>query len=126
MYVMVTVFASNKLRGDIILHFRCLMFESVITPNGLICHLFGPLEARRHESSLLQHLARKMNKANGDPYVIYEDPAHPVSRHILAPFRGAQLTPAMSAVRASVEWGYGKIITYFAFLCRLYCLSQSN
>ena len=105
------------------------MFQSVITPNGLICHLFGLLEGRRHdafmlhESGLLQELARKMNKANGDPYVIYGDPAYPVRRHILAPFRGAQLTPAeqnfnaaMSAVRTSVEWGYGKIIKYFAFL----------
>jgi len=42
------------------------MFQSVITPNGLICHLFGPLEGRRHdafmlhESGLLQELARKM------------------------------------------------------------------
>ena len=105
------------------------MFQSVITPNGLICHLFGPLKGRRHdafmlhESGLLQELARKMNKANGDPYVIYGDPAYPVRRHILAPFRGAQLTPAeqnfnaaMSAVRTSVEWGNGKIIKYFAFL----------
>ena len=83
------------------------MFQSVIKPNGLICHQFGPLEARRHESSLLEQ--------GQDPYVIYEDPAYPVSRHILSPFRGAQLTPAMSAVRTSVEWGYGKRITYFAF-----------
>ena len=101
----------------------------MVTPNGLICHLFGPLEGRRHdafmlrESGLLQELERKMNKANGDPYVIYGDPAYPVRRHILAPFRGAQLTPAeqifneaMSAVRTSVEWGYGKIVRYFAFL----------
>ena len=87
---MVTVFACNnsKLRGDIILHFRCLMFQCVITPNGLICHLFGPLEGRRndgfmlHESGLLQELAREMNKANGDPYVVYGDPAYPVRRYI--------------------------------------------
>ena len=103
------------------------MFQSVVAPNGLICHLFGPLEGRRHdafmlrESGLLQELERKMNKANGDPYVIYGDPAYPVRRHILAPFRNAQLTPAeqnfneaMSAVRTSVEWGYGKIVQYFA------------
>ena len=105
------------------------MFQSVVAPNGLICHLFGPLEGRRHdafmlrESCLLQELERKMNKANGDPYVIYGDPAYPVRRHILAPFRNAQLTPAeqnfneaMSAVRTSVEWGYGKIVKYFAFV----------
>ena len=94
-----------------------------------ICHLFGPLEGWRHdafmlrESGLLQELERKMNKANGDPYVIYGDPAYPVRSHILAPFRNAQLTPAeqnfneaMSAVRTSVEWGYGKIVKYFAFV----------
>ena len=41
----------------------------------------------------------------------------------MAPFRGAQLTlaeenfnAAMSAVRTSVVWGYGKIIKYFACL----------
>ena len=49
------------------------MFQSVVAPNELICHLFGPLEGRRHdafmsrESGLLQELERKMNKANGDP-----------------------------------------------------------
>ncbi|XP_015757949.1 PREDICTED: uncharacterized protein LOC107337333 [Acropora digitifera] len=97
---------------------HCVKFQSVITPNGLICHLFGPLEGRRHDafmlhgSGLLQELARKMNKAKGYPYVIYGDPAYPVRRHILAPFRGAQLTPvkqnfnaAMSTVHTSVEWG---------------------
>ena len=128
---MVKVFASNnsKLRGDIILHFCCLMFQSVITPNGLSCHLFGLLEGPHHdafmmhESGLLQELGRKINKANGDPYVIYGDPAYPVRRHILAPFRCAQLTPAeqnfnaaTSAVPTSVERRNGKIITYFAFL----------
>lgn len=53
------------------------MFQSMVAPNRLICHLFRPLEGRRHdafmlhESGLLQELGRKMNKANGDPYVIY-------------------------------------------------------
>ena len=64
-----------------------------------------------------------MNKANGDPYVIYGDPAYPVRSQILAPFKNAQLKPAeqnfnkaMSAVRTSVERGYGKIVKYFAFV----------
>lgn len=105
------------------------MFQSVVAPNGLICHLLRPLGGRRHdafmlrESGLLQELARKMNNANGDPYVIYGDPAYPVWRHILAPFRNTQLTPAeqnfneaMSVVRTSVEWGYGKKVKYIAFV----------
>ena len=101
----------------------------MVAPNGIICHLFGPLEGRRHdafilrESGLLGRLDQKMVKANGEPYVIYRDLSYPVRRHIIAPFRGARLTPdeqgfneAMSAVRTSVEWGYGKIVKYFAFL----------
>ena len=95
----------------------------------MIYHLFGPVEGKRHdafmlaESGLLPQLERRMNKPNGEPYVIYGDPAYPVRRHILAPFRGARLTPDeecfnkdMSTVRTSVEWGYGKIVRYFAFL----------
>lgn len=106
-----------------------LWFQSVVSPNGMICHLFGPVEGRRHdafmlaESGLLPKLERRLNKPNGEPYVIYGDPAYPVRRHILAPFRGARLTPDeerfnkdMSTVRISVEWGYGKIVRYFAFL----------
>lgn len=101
----------------------------MVAPNGIICHLFGPLEGRRHdafmlaESGVLEKLEHRLNKANGDPFVIYGDPAYPVRRHILAPFRGARLTQAeqcfnedTSAVRTSIEWGYGKIVKYFAFL----------
>lgn len=105
------------------------VFQSVVSPDGMICHLFGPIEGRRHdafmlaESELLHKLQNKMNKPNGDPYVIYGDPAYPVRRHILAPFRGARLTQDearfnkdMSSSRVSVEWAYGKITRYFAFL----------
>ena len=56
-------------------------------------------------------------------YVIYVDPAYGVSRHILAPFHGARLTPqqqdfnrAMSKVRVSVEWAFGKILQYFVYM----------
>ena len=67
----------------------------MVAPNGIICHLFWPLVGRRHdafmlrESGLLDRLDQKMVKANGEPYVIYGDPAYPVRRHIIAPFRGA-------------------------------------
>lgn len=49
--------------------------------------------------------------------------AYGVSRTIISPFRGQQLTPAdkefskaMSAAHFSVEWTFGKIIQQFAFL----------
>lgn len=94
----------------------------------MIAHLFGPIEGRRHdafmlgESGLLPKL-RHIAKPNGEPYVIYGDPAYGLSRNILAPYRAAILTAdekqfnsAMSKVRVSVEWGFGKILQNFAFL----------
>jgi len=55
--------------------------------------------------------------------VIYGDPAYPRSRHIQCPFKGAMLNndeqefnTQMSSVRQSVEWGFGKILQYFAFV----------
>lgn len=72
--------------------------------------------SRRHdvfmlaESGLLPKLQGRLTKQNGEPYVIYSDPAYPVRRDILAPFRGARLAPDeerfakdMSTVRTSAE-----------------------
>lgn len=74
------------------------------------------------ESGLLPKL-QQFEKANGDPYVVYGDPAYGLMRHILSPFRGAQLNAdeqqfnsLMSKVRVSVEWAFGKITKLFAFL----------
>ena len=74
------------------------------------------------ESGLAQKLAH-FNQPNGQPYVIYGDPAYGVSRNILAPFRGAQLTSqqqqfnkSMSQVRICVEWTFGKICQYFTYV----------
>lgn len=99
-----------------------------MAPNGLIAHLYGPLEGKRDDafmlgvSGLLPQLER-ITKPDGEPYVVYGDPAYGISRHIKAPFRGAHLTPLqqqfnsdMSKVRASVELGFGKISQYFAYL----------
>ena len=94
----------------------------------MIAHLFGPIEGRRHDSFMLGEsgLLPKLyhiTKPNGEPYVLYGDPAYGLSRNILAPFRGAILTAeekifnrAMSKVRVSVEWGFGKILQNFAFV----------
>lgn len=102
--------------------------QSVETPNGLIVNMYGPLEGRRHDAFMLgasglSDQLRNFNRPNGEPYVIYGDPAYGLSRNILAPFHGKTITPqqqefnkAMSGVRISVEWGFGKICQYFAFL----------
>ena len=77
--------------------------------------MFGPIEGRQHDAFMLgaSGLAQKLQtfeQPNGQPYVIYGDPAYGVSRNIHAPFRGAQLSrqqqdfnQSMSRVRISVE-----------------------
>jgi len=69
-------------------------------------------------------LADKLGqRPNGEPYVIYGEPAYGLTRNILAPFRGVRLTDdqqefnsRMSKLRVSVEWGFGKICQLFGFL----------
>ena len=90
--------------------------------------MFGPVEGRRHDafmlgaSGLIPKLL-KFEQANGQPYVIYGDPAYGISRNIPAPFRGSQLSrqqadfnKAMSKVRVSVEWTFGKTCQYFSYI----------
>ena len=97
-------------------------------PNGLIAHMFGPVEGRRHdafilaESCLLSKL-QQFKKPNGEPYIIYGDPAYGVTAQVLSPYRTNGLTAVeqefnrrMSAVRVSVEWTFGKVLQYFSFL----------
>ena len=102
--------------------------QSVVAPNGLIAHMFGPIEGRRHDAFMLgaSGLTQKMQRfqqTNCQPYVIYGDPAYGVTANILAPFRGSQLSrqqvefnKAMSKVRVSVEWTFGKTCQYFSYV----------
>ena len=60
--------------------------------------------------------------SNGNKYCIYGDPAYPVTEQLRALFRG-NLTPQqqrfnkeMSNVREAVEYGFGKVKSYFAFV----------
>ena len=94
---------------------KIIFLQSLVTPNGLIAHLFGHIEGKRHDAFMLSEsgLSSKLvqfNQANGQPYIVYGDPAYGIYRNILTLFHGAQLTAAekdfnksMSQVRVSVE-----------------------
>ena len=104
--------------------------ESVTAPNGLIAHMFGSIEGKRHDAFMLSvsGLPCKLQPLvapSGSPYVLYGDPAYGLSRNIISPFRGAHLSAQaqeqefnrdMSAVRIAVEWSFGKILKYFSYL----------
>jgi hypothetical protein len=60
--------------------------QSVQAPNGLIAHMFGPIEGRRHDAFMLAQsgLHEKLiniTKPNGDPYVVYGDPAYGLTQN---------------------------------------------
>ncbi|XP_013386696.1 protein ALP1-like [Lingula anatina] len=111
---------------------HALKYQSVVTPNGLIANLFGPIEGRRHDCALLrlsglaekvEALGGQFEDRNGDRFAIYGDPAYPIRDWLLSPFKQAVLTAeqqqfngSMSQVRESVEWQFGKIVNLFAFV----------
>ena len=89
---------------------------------GLIAHMFGPIEGRRHDTFMLgvSGLTGKLSRfqtPTEEPYVVYGDPAYGLARNIIGPFRGAHIADheqafntEMSKVRACVEWGFKKIL----------------
>ena len=106
-----------------------IKFQSVMAPNGIVVNLSGPYAGKKHDSGMLADsgllplLRQKMNKANGEAFCLYGDPAYPLSHHLQAPFRSANLTAEeqlfnkdMSSLRQSVEWGFQKVVNLFAFV----------
>jgi hypothetical protein len=107
---------------------HALKFQSVSAPDGLIIHLSGPWVGRRHdarmlrESGLMDMLALHC-KFEDKGFRVYGDPAYGMSDHIASPFKGVHLSreqldfnKRMSSVRVSVEWCFGDIVRYFAYL----------
>lgn len=75
------------------------------------------------QSGLLQQLQAHCNTVDGHPLCIYGDPAYPQRQHLQGPYKHNGLTEeervfnsAMSGVRVSVEWVFGDIAGYFAFV----------
>ena len=107
---------------------HALKFQSVVLPNGIIGHMFGPIEGRRHDAAMLAEsgilgILEQMSDENGQPFYLYGDAGYPLRPQILSPFRGSNITDQeknfnkeMSKVRECVEWGFGEIVTQFAFL----------
>jgi nuclease HARBI1 len=107
-----------------------LKYQSVLFPNGLIGRLDGPFKGRRHDAAIL-HLSRIRKEfeevlvnEDGSWFSIYGDPGYSNQKFIKVGFKNHQkLTPTqkrfngdMSALRVSVEYGFGKILQLFAFL----------
>ena len=108
---------------------HALKFQSIVTPNGLIANLYGPVEGKRHDSGMLAdsnvlpQLQRICHRPNDIPLCIYGDLAYPLRPQLQTPFRGLNLTvnekaynTSMSKVRTEVEWVFGDIVKFFSFM----------
>ena len=109
---------------------HALKYQCVTVADGLIFHMYGPIEGRRHdsgvlaESGLLQQLQQHMEvPGGGRVYAIYGDAAYPLSTYIQKAFQGAALTPEqllfntlMNSARQTVEWEFGQILSLWAYV----------
>ncbi|XP_077522953.1 uncharacterized protein LOC144133675 [Amblyomma americanum] len=105
---------------------HALKYQALMCPNGLICQLDGPYPGSRHDAGILREskLYETLEElVPGNDAVIYGDPAYPLRPLLMKPYGGARLTTAqenfnaaMSTVRQAVEWGFGRVISQFAFL----------
>ena len=110
-------------------HVHCIKFHSLVAPDGLHIHVFGPVEGRRHDETLYKMsglealLARHFYDPSGKPLYIYGDPAYGLGPHLLSPYKGPSVTAdqrrwnaRMSQVREVVEWSFKEVSQQFAFL----------
>ena len=80
-----------------------MKFQSVVEPNGLIAHLYGLLEGKHHdctmlcESELLPQLDLYSRSLTGNPLCIYGDMKYPMRQQLQMPFHDKDLTPAQQA-----------------------------
>ncbi|KAF7334095.1 hypothetical protein MVEN_02315300 [Mycena venus] len=108
---------------------HCLKYHLVVSPDGIIIHVYSPVEGRRHdatvlkESGLLDILDKHFWGPNGERYFIYGDPAYQTGAHIMAPYKGAHLTEdkrawnaQMSKIQEPVEWMFKEVNSVFKFL----------
>ncbi|KAK6165596.1 hypothetical protein SNE40_022496 [Patella caerulea] len=88
--------------------------------------MYGPIEGRRHDAGMLRESGLlpliEGFERNGEPMALYGDPAYPLRPQLVTPYRGdltdeqEAFNRSMSMARVSVEWIFGKIVTYWPFI----------
>lgn len=111
-------------------HSHGIKFQSVITPDGIIQCLYGPVPGSRtdayllSESGLIDRMRTHMSSLNISPYYLFGDKGYSMFDVLHLPYIGDQntLTPTqrrfnytMSSLRQCVEWGFGHVQTNWAF-----------
>lgn len=107
---------------------HALKFQAVNSPDGLIQHVAGPIEGRRHDWTLyirsgLEENLPEVLEIDGVRYRIYGDSGYSRRWFMEVPFQGSSLSAAqmafntaMAKVRITVEWVFKEVKMYFATL----------
>jgi hypothetical protein len=98
---------------------HCLNWQAATAPGGIIVSVYGPVEGRRHDTTMLSMsgLLEYMEKdVRFEGKVIYGDPAYGTTDYLCCPFPlatpgsvQAEFNARMSSVREAVEWGFGRV-----------------
>ncbi|KIJ56001.1 hypothetical protein M422DRAFT_150642 [Sphaerobolus stellatus SS14] len=108
---------------------RCLKYHILISPDGLVIHVYGLMGGRRHdetvfkESGLVELLNKHFWSPEGLALYIYGDPAYSVGPHVMSPYKGSNITleqqawnAEMSKIQEPVEWAFKEVSQKFTYL----------
>jgi hypothetical protein len=102
-----------------------LKFQTMVTPDGLIAHLFGPFPGRSHDMKMFAEsgLAERVRSDSRFAHCrIFGDCAYGRDDIMFRPFDGAvsnltdaqkEINSKMSKIRVSVEWSYAQVVNYW-------------
>jgi hypothetical protein len=108
---------------------HCLKYHILLSPDGLIIHVYGSVDGRRHdetvfkESGLQELLEKHFWTPQGDPLFVFGDSGYTIGPHLITPYKGPALTneqqnfnAKMSRIREPVEWAFKEVATQFTYL----------
>lgn len=105
---------------------HALKYQAVMTPDGIILHLYGPVEGRRHDWTLytrseMDGQLESTLFCDGIQYCIYGDSGYNERAYLQVPFQGSNLNPDQSAfnagmagARITVEWVFKEVKMYWS------------
>lgn len=97
---------------------HCLIYQTISTPDGMIYAMYGPVEGRRHDLTVLRQsewepVMEQCMIVNGQQYNIYGDSAYLLRPWMQRPFAlefsdvyQLEFNRCMSSMRVSVEHNY--------------------
>ncbi len=103
-----------------------MKYQQEMLPNGMIPHCYGPFEGRRYDAAMYNQSGLDAQlqaiKVNSVQMALYGNGGYGNRDWLMTPFRNATDVEAqafnamMSHARVSIEWGFGKVNTLFAFI----------